>query len=157
MPPEITFVRLSAVAPREIIDHMSDPRVATHLPLLTGAFDQRACAAFLDAKDACWRRDGLGHWAILADGVYAGWGGFQKEGVEWDFGLVLKPDYFGLGVRVAKKALVFARNDPRIPYVTFMLAESRKHLRAFDRLGAGYVGETRYGDAVFVKYRLDTN
>ena len=51
------------------------------------------------AKEACWRRDGLGHWAILANGAYAGWGGFQKEGEDWDFGLVLSPGFFGLGQR----------------------------------------------------------
>ena len=37
--PEITFRRLTEVAPEEIIAQMADPRVAEHLPLLTGAFD----------------------------------------------------------------------------------------------------------------------
>lgn len=30
---EITFARLSEIAPNEIIAHMSDPRVAKHMPL----------------------------------------------------------------------------------------------------------------------------
>lgn len=44
--------------------------------------------------DACWARYGLGHWAFLAEGRHVGWGGFQREGDEWDFGLVLRPYAF---------------------------------------------------------------
>ena len=93
------------------------------------------------AKEACWQRDGLGHWAILCNGAYAGWGGFQREGDEWDFGLVLKPGSFGLGVPITVKALAFARDDDRIPFVTFLLPPSRKHLRWLDRLGAVFIGD----------------
>lgn len=154
--PQITFARLPDIDPDEIIAHMSDPRVAEHMPLLTGRFDRAACDAFVAAKEACWRRDGLGHWAILVGGSYAGWGGFQKEGEEWDFGLVLKPDRFGLGSRIVRKALDFARSDTRIPFVTFLLPPSRRHLKGLARMGAGFVGEVDYDGAIFRKYRLDT-
>ena len=87
---QITFARLPEIAPDEIVAHMSDPRVGEHLPLLTSEWDQVAVAEFVAAKEQCWARDGLGHWAILVNGEYAGWGGFQKEGDEWDYGLVLK-------------------------------------------------------------------
>lgn len=153
---EIEFVRLTEVAPEEIIAHMSDPRVAQHMPLLEGAWDRQACDAFILAKEACWQRDGLGHWAILCDGVYAGWGGFQREGEEWDFGLVLTPGSFGLGARITAKALAFARDDERMPFVTFLLPPSRKHWRWLDRLGAVFVGEVDYEGSSFLKYRLDT-
>lgn len=154
--PQITFARLPDIDPDEIIAHMSDPRVAEHMPLLTGRFDRAACDAFVAAKEACWHRDGLGHWAILVGGSYAGWGGFQKEGEEWDFGLVLKPDRFGLGSRIVRKALDFARSDTRIPFVTFLLPPSRRHLKGLARMGAGFVGEVDYDGAIFRKYRLDT-
>lgn len=153
---EITFARLPDIPSDEIIAHMSDPRVAEHMPLLKGDWDSVACNAFVEAKEACWRRDGLGHWAVLVDGLYAGWGGFQKEGDEWDFGLVLKPDRFGLGARITRKALAFARADGRIPYVTFLLPPSRLHLKALERLGAVFVGEVDHAGAAFLKYRLDT-
>lgn len=149
-------MRLTDVSPGEIIAHMSDPRVAEHMPLLTRRFDRTAFDAFVAAKEACWHRDGLGHWAILVEGFYAGWGGFQKEGEEWDFGLVLKPDRFGLGSRIVRKALDFAGSDPRIPFVTFLLPPSRPHLKGLARIGAAFVGEVDYGGAVFRKYRLDT-
>ena len=33
--PDISFARLNQIDPAEILAHMSDPRVATHMPLLT--------------------------------------------------------------------------------------------------------------------------
>jgi len=154
---EISYVRLSEISYDEIIRHMSDPRIAAHLPLLTDGWDHSSAAKFVTAKEACWDRDGLGHWAILCDGVYAGWGGFQKEGEEWDFGLVLTPRHFGLGARIVKQAIHFAATNDRIPYVTFLLPTSRKRLRGLARLGAEFVSEVDYHGVRFLKYRLDTS
>lgn len=156
MEPDIVFARLPEIEPAEIVAHMSDPRVAEHMPLLTFAWDTEAVTKFVAQKEACWARDGLGHWAFLCDGRYVGWGGFQKEGEEWDFGLVLRPDDFGLGVRISRKALEFARADARIPFVTFLLPPSRKNLGALKRLGATSVGEIEYDGATFRKFRLET-
>jgi RimJ/RimL family protein N-acetyltransferase len=155
-PPRITFARLPEIPSDALIAHMSDPRVATHMPLLTFTWDHEAAARFVETKEECWRRDGLGHWAFLADGRYVGWGGFQKEGAEWDFGLVLKPDAFGLGVRITREALGFARADARIPFVTFLLPPSRRNVAALDRLGARFVGEIEHDGARFLKFTLDT-
>lgn len=154
--PDIAFTRLTGIDPDAIIAHMSDPRLAEHMPLLAGPWDTAMCAAFIAAKEACWTRDGLGHWAILADGDYAGWGGFQKEGEDWDYGLVLKPACFGLGTAITRKALDFARADARIPWITFLLPPSRRHVRGLKRLGAEMVGEVAYEGERFRKYRLQT-
>lgn len=135
---------------------MSDPRVAEHMPLLTFDWDRDAVADFIAAKEACWCRDGLGHWAILCNGAYAGWGGFQREGEEWDYGLVLKPQHFGLGTRITRRAIEFALTDERIPFVTFLLPPSRKRLAALARLGATFLGEIERDGARFLKFRLDT-
>ena len=135
---------------------MSDPRLAEHMPLLTAKWDRVAVTRFVAAKEECWSRDGLGHWAILCNGEYVGWGGFQKEGDEWDFGLVLKPAAFGLGTRISKKAIEFAIADERIPFVTFLLPPSRKKLGALAKMGAKFVDEIDYNGARFLKYRLDT-
>lgn len=153
---DIRFVRLTDAPLPELVAHMSDPRMAEHMPLLTEPWDADVAARFVAAKEACWARDGLGHWAILADGRYVGWGGFQKEGDEWDFGLVLRADAFGLGGAIARAALAFARADPRIPFVTFLLPPSRRNLGALARLGAALVGEVEHGGARFLKFRLDT-
>ncbi|WNJ98674.1 GNAT family N-acetyltransferase [Thalassospiraceae bacterium LMO-JJ14] len=152
----LSFGRLPDIPPGQIIAHMSDPRVAAHMPLLTFQWNRDTLAAFIAAKEECWRRDGLGHWAILCDGDYVGWGGFQKEGDEWDFGLVLKPEFFGLGPRIVKTALAFARADTRVPYVTFLLPPSRPHLRGLAKFGARFVGEVEHEGASFRKYVLET-
>lgn len=152
----ITFARLPAISPDEILAHMSDPRVADHMPLLTFNWDHATVTKFIAAKEACWHRDGLGHWAILCNDSYVGWGGFQKEGDEWDYGLVLKPEYFGLGMCITKKALAFAMADARIPFVTFLLPPSRKKRGALARLGARYVAEIVHEGAKFIKFQLET-
>lgn len=153
---EITFVRLREIAPSEILQHMSDPRVAEHLPLLTSAWDEAAVTDFVATKEECWRRDGLGHWAFLSNGRYVGWGGFQKEGDAWDFGLVLRSDAFGLGPSIFRKALAFAIADQRIPSVTFLLPPSRKNVSALRRLGAQPIGKSVHDGTMFLKYRLET-
>lgn len=153
---KIDFVRLSEIPPIEIAEHMSDPRLAEHMPLLTSGWDAGVAAAFVARKETYWARDGLGHWAFLVNGRYAGWGGFQKEGEEWDFGLVLRPDAFGLGRRITKQAIRHARADERIAFVTFLLPPSRKNLSALRRLGARPVGMVDHDGARFLKFRLET-
>ena len=95
-------------------------------------------------------------WAFLANGRYVGWGGFQKEGDEWDFGLVLRPDAFGLGKRITKMAIDYALSDARIPFVTFLLPPSRKNLGALKRGGAKQIGQIDYDGETFLKFRLET-
>ncbi|WP_425502780.1 GNAT family N-acetyltransferase [Rubricella aquisinus] len=152
----MTFTRLTTIPAEEIAAHMSDPRVAEHMPLLKSHWDVAAVDRFVAFKEASWARDGLGHWAFLNDGAYVGWGGFQKEGDEWDFGLVLRPDVFGLGRRITQKALAFAKGDDRIPFVTFLLPPSRKHLGALRKLGATQIGTVDYDGETFLKFRLET-
>jgi len=94
---EVTLSRLTDVAPSDIAAQMSDPRVAEHMPLLTGVWDTEKATKFIKMREEYWARDGLGHWGFLVYGQYVGWGGFQKEGDQWDFGLVLRSQSFGLG------------------------------------------------------------
>jgi hypothetical protein len=70
--------------------------------------------------------------------------------------LVLKPENFGLGTLIAKKAIEFAVADKRIPFVTFLVPPSRTMLGALARLGAKFVDDVEHGGAKFRKYRLDT-
>lgn len=152
---EIEFVRLSAVPVEQILAHMSDARLAAHMPLLRGMhWDRQVAEGFVAAKEAAWARDGLGVWAILQDGHYVGWGGFQREGDDWDYALVLRPEAFGLGLRVTKQALAWARAVGRLESVTFLLPPSRRHLGALARMGAEAEGEVSYAGARFLKFRL---
>jgi len=65
-------LRLSEIPAAQILDHMADERIARHLPLMRAPWDIETVRAFVAAKEECWRRDGLGHWAIMIDGRYAG-------------------------------------------------------------------------------------
>ena len=152
----IDFVRLFDVSLEDIVSHMNDPRVAEHMPLLTSKWTHEDAKDFVDKKEGTWRHDGLGHWAILSNGVYVGWGGFQKEGEDWDFGLVLKPGNFGLGMRIFRKSIEFARADKRIDFITFQLPLSRKNLGVMTRVGAEFVGNTEQDGEVFKRYKLET-
>lgn len=149
---EFEFLALQDVPPALLLAQMNDARVAEHLPLLQGAFDEDALARFLQAKVARWAEDGLGHWAIWHDGVFLGWGGFEKEGDVWDFGLVLTTEAFGLGMAITRQALAFAVEEPRIETVQFLLAPSRRSVRALTRMGAREVGEVRYGGQTFRRF-----
>lgn len=153
----IVFTRIGCIAPALIAAHMSDVRTRKHMPLLQSPWDEDAVSKFMVAKESYWRRDGLGHWAILYDGAYVGWGGFQKEGEDWDFGLVLKPEHFGLGRRVLQKAMAFAKADERISRITFLLPLSRRKPDALERLGAQFESEIDYRGVRFLKYRLKTS
>ena len=83
-------------------------------------------------------------------------GRISEEGDEWDYGLVLKPDSFGLGPRITELAIAFAKGDERIPFVTFLVPPSRRHRGGLAKLGARFGGEVDYDGVPFLKYRLDT-
>lgn len=150
-------MRLTDVALEDIVLHMNTPRVAEHMPLLGAKWTLDDAKQFVAAKEEYWQRDGLGHWAVLSDEAYVGWGGFQKEGTEWDFGLVLTPGNFGLGMLISRKAIAFAKADPRIEFVTVLLPPSRRNLGALVRAGAKFTKEIEYDGQVFRKYRLETS
>lgn len=150
---DFEFGDLQAVPRALLVAQMADARVAEHLPLLEGTFDVEA---FLSVKAQRWAEDGLGHWAIWQDDVFLGWGGFEKEGDVWDFGIVLTPEAFGQGLAITQLALDFAREDSRIETVQFLLAPTRRSVKALARMGAEEVGEVRYGGQTFRRFLLDT-
>lgn len=157
MASQIEFVRLTDIPFEDILDHMSDPRLLEHMPLLTPGWTHETVTSFVAAKEERWAADGLGHWAFLLTGAYVGWGGFEKEPTgEWDFALVLKPECFGIGPAIAKKAISFAVEDPRIDEVVFQLAPSRRSFRVLERLGAERVGDGEVAGHRFLKFRLST-
>ena len=78
--PEIAFVRLTEVEIGAVTALLNEPRNARHLPLAGGeAFTAETAADWVAAKDGQWDEHGYGPWAVLIDGEFAGWGGFQAE------------------------------------------------------------------------------
>ncbi|WP_428028008.1 GNAT family N-acetyltransferase [Altererythrobacter sp.] len=148
------FGRFTNVDPVALLAHLRDPRIARHLPLLPDDPDAAFVSQLIATKEACWERDGLGHWAILHEGEYAGFGGFQREGDEWDFGLVLRPKYFRQGKDIALQAFDWARHHTQIEEVTFLLPLSRSE-RALQRLGARPMGISELLGISFRKWCLN--
>ena len=147
------FARLSDVDGSAILAHLRDPRIARHLPLLPAEPDMALVEQIVSAKDACWERDGLGHWAIFHGDEYVGWGGLQREGEEWDFGLVLRPEFFRHGKAIALQLLEWAYRSADIREVTFLLPLSRSEL-ALVRIGAQPIGYVDHAEQTFRKWKL---
>ena len=132
----IAFKHLSDVPAPVLVTHLNDPVVLEHMPLSTKPWNEESILRWVAAKERQWADNGLGPWAFFIDGGYAGWGGFQLEGDEWDIGVVLTRDRFGWGPAIVGKLLEFAKADPRIEFVTFLLPPSRTNLSGLKRLGA---------------------
>jgi [ribosomal protein S5]-alanine N-acetyltransferase len=74
----IDFVRLTEVPQAAVAALLNEPRNARHLPLASSMTDTEV-AEWIEGKDAQWNSHGYGPWAVLIDGEFAGWGGFQRE------------------------------------------------------------------------------
>jgi RimJ/RimL family protein N-acetyltransferase len=155
----IALKRLGEIAPADIVAQMTDPRVLVHMPLAKEPFDDAACRRFVEAKDRQWDDNGYGPWAIVIDGQYAGWGGFQNEGEDADFGLVLKPTFWGRGAELYRTMLdIGFRPRPAGGFgfesVTILLPPSRVRLKALKRLGFHPEGTIDYLGEPSLKFRL---
>ena len=148
-----SFVRPGEIDQESMLTHLRDPSIARHLPLLTDKPDRSLVQSIIASKEESWIHDGLGHWGILHEGRYAGWGGFQREADEWDFGLVLRRDYFRQGRIIASMAFEWARRDTDIEAVTFLLPMTRSR-RALQRLGAVPIGVCDISGIPFRKWSL---
>lgn len=149
----IGFVRLTDVPLAEVLALLNEPRNHRHMPL-SGAFTLEAAAGWVDAKDAQWDEHGYGPWAVLVDGTFAGWGGFQREESGADFALVLRPTFWGSGLAIALAALDRGFTELGLDTVVIALPKSRNPTRVVARLGFVPDGEVEYGGVVFLQFRL---
>ncbi|MFI6938644.1 GNAT family N-acetyltransferase [Streptomyces sp. NPDC050418] len=149
----IEFIRLTDVPPRAVMDLLNEPRNARHMPL-AGEFDEQATLDWIRSKDAQWDTNGYGPWAVLIDGEFAGWGGFQAEEGGADFALVLLPGHWGHGGDIARAALHRGFDELALDTVIIALPFTRSPTRAVARLGFVPDGEVTYGGASFRQYRL---
>jgi len=150
----IAFGRLSDVDPVEIVSLMNDPLVRRHMPLARDAFDAGTARAFVDGKEAHWAENGFGPWAFLVDGRFVGWGGFQLEVGEIGLALVLHPDCWGRGVRIADILLVKGFEEMGFASVVILLPPSRPYQRALRRYGFVDEGEVTLNRETFLRHRL---
>ena len=149
----IEFVRLTEVPVTAVVDLLNEPRNARHMPL-SGRFTAASAAAWVAAKDAQWSTSGYGPWAVLVDGAFAGWGGFQREENGADFALVLAPAFWGHGAAITRAALDRGFDELGLDAVLIALPFSRSPDRAVRGFGFEPDGEVTYDGATFRQYRL---
>ncbi|GAA2396461.1 GNAT family N-acetyltransferase [Dactylosporangium salmoneum] len=151
----LSLVRLTEVDPAHLIELMNDPRVRRHMPLAAGCFGGEDCAAWVAAKEAMWRDHGYGPWALLVDGVFAGWGGPQPEGNDADLALVLRPVFWGHGRAIAERLLAEAFGPLGFDEVTVLLPPSRG-TAAVRRFGFRPDGAVEVAGRTFLRFRLSS-
>ena len=150
----IEFVRLTEVPLAAVTALLNEPRNARHMPLVSGELTEESAAEWVRAKDGQWERTGYGPWAVLLDGKFAGWGGFQREENGADFGLVLSPEYWGQGAEITHAALDRGFGELGLSEVVIALPYTRRPDRVVARFGFTPDGEVVYGGTVFRQYRL---
>ena len=150
---EIAFVRLTEVPIAAVMELLNEPRNTRHMPL-SNTFTEESAAAWVTAKDGQWEEHGYGPWAVLVDGDFAGWAGFQREENGADFALVLLPRYWGRGGAITRAALEQGFGELGLDAVIIALPFSRSPERVVARFGFVPDGEVSYGGSSFRQYRL---
>jgi [ribosomal protein S5]-alanine N-acetyltransferase len=153
VPERIEFVRLTEVPVEDVVELLNEPRLARHMPL-NQSFTAESAAAWVAAKDGQWDTNGYGPWAVLLDGEFAGWAGFQREENGADFALVLAPAYWGHGAGITRAALDRGFGELGLDAVVIALPFTRNPARVVARLGFVPDGEVTYDGASFRQYRL---
>jgi RimJ/RimL family protein N-acetyltransferase len=148
----LTVHRFSEIAAANWVHLLNDPDVRRHMPLGSDGWTEASAMAWAAGKDAQWAVNGYGPWALKLEGRFAGWGGFQKEDGDADFGLVLLPAFWGHGMAIGRDLL--ARGwQMGLESVTFLLPPSRR-MAGLSRLGFVPDGEMDYDGHRFVRFRM---
>jgi ribosomal-protein-alanine N-acetyltransferase len=151
----LAFARLTDVPLDSVLELLNERRNRRHMPLAgPGDFDADSARKWVAAKDAQWESHGFGPWAVLHDGDFAGWAGFQREEGGADFALVLLPRYWGLGLEVTAAALERGFDELGLDEVLIALPRTRRPDRVVARWGFTPAGDVVHGDVVFRQYRL---
>lgn len=150
----IRLSRLAEVSTEDVLDLLNDPGIARHMPLAGDRFDEAAARQWADGKDAQWQQNGYGPWAVIVGDEFAGWSGFQKEGQDADFAMVLKPRFWGLGREIYVRAVGQGFDALGFESIVVTLPPTRKVARVLGRLGFHRDGETEHWGRRFLRFRL---
>ncbi len=151
----IEYKRLTEVDKSEIIELMNNPLVRRHMPLTSDNFGKNECDEFIAAKERLWAEHGYGPWAFVVDEQFVGWGGLQPENGEAGLGLVLHPNYWGIGKTLYDEIIKRAFGEMGFETVTILFPPTRKRVKGILRMGFKKDGELEVEGECFVRYRLD--
>ncbi len=146
--------RLSEINSSDLIALNSNPLVRRQMPLADDSFGEAECVAWVAGKEKLWQEYGYGPWAFMVDGKFAGWGGLQFENGDADLGLVLHPDYWGLGKTIYDEIINRAFGEMGFESVIVLLPPTRTRVKGILRLGFQLDGEVELYGERFIRYRL---
>jgi len=124
------------------------------MPLTSENFSEADCDEFIAAKESLWADHGYGPWAFVVDGQFAGWGGLQYENGDADLGLVLHPDYWGIGKTLYDEIIKRAFGEMGFESVMILFPPTRTRIKGILRLGFQLDGEVELYGERFIRYRL---
>jgi ribosomal-protein-alanine N-acetyltransferase len=151
----LEFKHLCEIDCSEIIALNTNRLVRRQMPLSEDQFGKDECRKWVEGKEKQWEQFGYGPWAFLIDGKFAGWSGFQNENGDADLGLVLHPDYWGLGNTIYDEIIKRGFGDMSFKSITILLPPTRKRIKGILRLGFLADGEVELFGERFIRYRLD--
>jgi RimJ/RimL family protein N-acetyltransferase len=150
----ISLHRFSEISAADWVRLLNDHEVHRHMPLGGDAWTEPRAAEWAAGKDAQWTSNGYGPWAIRMEGVFAGWGGFQKEETDADFGLVLLPEFWGRGMEISREIIGRGWSELGLESISILLPPSRTRMKGLGRMGFQPDGELEYAGHRFLKFRM---
>ncbi|MGC5224022.1 GNAT family N-acetyltransferase [Micromonospora sp. DT81.3] len=151
--PAVELRRLTEVPLSAVMTLLNEPRNVRHMPL-AGRFDEAQTAGWIQSKDAQWEDYGYGPWAVFLDEEFVGWGGFQREDLGPEFGLVLFPSFWGVGAQVTRAALGRGFGEFGFEEVFVALPYTRSPGGVMARFGFTSAEDAEIGGVRFRRYRL---
>jgi len=150
----IQLKNLDEVNPNELLNVLSNPRIAKHLPLFDPNIDLAWIENWVKNKLSQWSIPELGPYAILQNNQVVGWGGYQPDEEVAELAIVLIPSAWGIGEEVAKEIEYrwekFGDGRKRV----FYLPHTRNLELISSRLGAKRVGSTEVSGIKFEIFEL---
>jgi ribosomal-protein-alanine N-acetyltransferase len=150
----LEFKHMSEIDCSEYVALNTNPLVMRQMPLSDESFDDVACKEWIKWKEKMWEEHGYGPWAFILDGKFAGWGGLQPEGEDADLGLVLHPDYWGMGKMIYEEIIRRAFGEMGLESVTILFPPTRTRVKGILHLGFKPDGEVEFLGERFIRYRL---
>jgi len=150
----LEFKHLREISCTEIIAVNTNPLVRRQMPLSEDQFGEVECKEWVAGKEKQWEEYGYGPWAFMVDGKFAGWGGLQYENSDADLGLVLHPDYWGMGKTIYEEIIRRAFGEMGFKSVTILLPLTRTRVKGILRLGFQPDGEVQIEGERFIRFRL---
>ncbi len=152
---QLEFKHLSDITCTEIIALNTNTRVRQYMPLSDDHFGEAECLEWVAGKEKQWEQYGYGPWAFVVDSKFAGWGGLQYEDGDADLGLVLHPNYWGMGKTIYDEIIKRAFGSMGLTSITIQLPPSRTRVKGIRRLGFQVDGEVEVYGERFIRYRLN--